>query len=161
MNIFLEGIEGQFAVSADDADMLIRMVEEAHRPFIVRPYVGDIASEWRRRWQQGQPGPQRESVVAARYSMNVEAATQALRETYSGTGKRIEAPGGQEFPLEAAIRAILLRWPGIELGRPENDWNSRKEIAELRMMRTSLQSLREMPESESLRSGGRLATTWS
>ena len=36
-NIFMEG---EWAVSADDAEWLLRMVEEAHQPFVARPYPG-------------------------------------------------------------------------------------------------------------------------
>ena len=159
MNIFSEGINGEFAVGPDDADMLLRMVEEAHQPFGQRPYVGDIANEWRRRWSKSKPKPQEESMVAARYSANAVAAAQALKEAYSGTGKRLEAES-TTFPLDVAIIAISARWPGIDIGRPEADWNKRPEIAELRQMRMALVSQRDLPASDSLKSGGHLATSW-
>ena len=160
MNIFSEGIDGEFAVSADDGDMLLRMVEEAHRPFIQRPFVGDIAQDWQRRWQAAQPRPPAESRVAAQHAPTLEVAVQMLRGAYSGTGKLIDGPPRKPFPIERAVAAILMRWPGIAMDRPERDWNSRPEIAELHRMRSELQQRRELPASASLHSGGNLGATW-
>ena len=160
MNIFIEGIGGTFAVGPDDADMLLRMVEEAHRPFVTRPYPGDIATEWRRRWQRSQHKGSAERTVPLRYSPNAGEATAALREAYSGTGKRISVEPAKEFPMEDAVAAIVKRWPGIELDQPERAWNSRKEIAELQRMRMVVQQQREMPASQSQHSGGLITQAW-
>lgn len=160
MNVFSEGINGEFALGADDADWLLGMVEQSHQPFGHRPYVGDIVNEWQRRWLKSQPGPQREAQIAAKYSPNVRLATAMLNEAYTQTGKRIKS-AQKAFPLEAATAAILQRWPGIDIGRPEANWNRRPEIVELRQMRMALASERDLPVSNSLKSGGHLATTWS
>lgn len=157
MNIFTDG---EFAVSADDADALLRMVEEAHRPFVARPYPGDIAQEWARRWRQAQPRLSAEASVPARYATNAQLAVQALSVAYTGRGKQLPAPARREFAFEQAVAALVARWPGIALDQPERAWNARPEIAELHRLRAALHQQRELPASQSLHSGGLLSQAW-
>ena len=103
-NIFMEG---EWAVSADDAEWLLRMVEEAHQPFVARPYPGDIATEWGRRCARAQAKPSADMAVAARWSSGPDNGVAALRTAYSGTGRRIETP----FDLGRGPSAL---WNGIE-----------------------------------------------
>ena len=98
-------------IPPDDADHLLYMVEQAHRPFADRPIsIGDVADQWIRRWQRSQP----RTKTPVAHSLNPPVL--ALREMYRP--RQEGPPEVPSFTFEQAVAALQTRWPGILMGIP-------------------------------------------
>jgi len=119
-------------IPPDDADHLLYMVEQAHRPFTERPLsIGDIADQWIRRYQRSQP----KSKFSVANSLNPRIA--ALQAAYAP--RQESQPDPSTFTFEQACSAIQSRWPGLQMGEPERAWAQQPVIRELHQLRSEVQ----------------------
>ncbi len=121
-------------VAASDADHLLWLVGEAHKPFPSHPItVGDIANEWAQRWKRAHP----QSARPVAESLNSRML--ALQETYRRPNSTPEV-SGPTFGFDAACDALVARWPGIQMGEPERAWSRLPVILEINRLRSEVQA---------------------
>ena len=120
-------------VAPDDADHLLFMIREAHKPFSARPiHIGDIANEWEKRRKGAHP--KSPPPVGQLLKPNIVG----LKEAY-GPPERTSEAQDRAFDFELACAVLGARWPGIVMGVPERTWEQQPVILELNRLRSEVQ----------------------
>ena len=92
-------------VLPDDADHLLYLIEQAHRPYSEHPIsVGDIAAEWLTRWRRAQPKSERP--VAER----LNPVFLAMRDAYRPQDRKPVEAEGFSFEQAAKARDTMARY---------------------------------------------------